>query len=165
MRILVLSDTHLPLRSRSLPDRVLSALESSPDLILHAGDLVGVEVIDMLERYGSVYAVAGNMDPGRMKQQLPRVREIDLGPITVGMIHGDGLGDSAAQIEADLVKRFPEVDVVVFGHIHRPRLNFVDGIWVFNPGSSTDPRGGSPSSFGWIEVDYNHCRLSIECIG
>ncbi len=165
MRILVLSDTHLPLRSQSLPGGVLRALESSPDLILHGGDLVGAEVICLLEQYGPVHAVTGNMDPLPIKQKVPRVREIDLGPISVGMIHGDELGDSVEAIEADLVGRFPEVDVVVFGHIHRPRLNLVDGIWMFNPGSSTDPRGGSPPSFGWIEVEHNHCRLSIECLG
>lgn len=165
MRILVLSDTHLPLRSQSLPGGVLRALESSPDLILHAGDLVGAEVICLLEQYGPVHAVTGNMDPLPLKQKVPRVREIDLGPISVGMIHGDGLGGSIEAIEADLVRRFPGVDVVVFGHIHRPRLNHVDGIWMFNPGSSTDPRGGSPASFGWIEAEHNHCRLSIECLG
>lgn len=165
MRILVLSDTHLPLRSQSLPDGVLRALGSSPDLILHAGDLVGPEVMAMLEQHGPVHVVAGNMDPEPMKQQVPRVREVDLGPLTVGMIHGDGLGDSPEAIEADLVTRFPEVDVVVYGHIHRPRLNLVEGIWLFNPGSPTDPRGGSPPSFGWIDADYNHCSLTIECLG
>lgn len=161
MRILVLSDTHIPHRMERLPGGVVSALESSPDLILHAGDLVGVELVCSLGEYAPLKAVAGNMDPEELKRTLPRLRELDCAGFSVAMMHGDGLeGD----LPAALIRHFPGVDVIVSGHTHRPHLANVDGTWLFNPGSPTDPRGGTPPSFGWLDLSGGTCRLSLQAL-
>jgi uncharacterized protein len=161
MRILVLSDTHIPNRTTQLPGEVIRALESSPDLILHAGDLVSEELAGILGDYAPLKAVAGNMDPGELRRSLPRLRELDCGGISVAVMHGDGLkGD----VSAALLRHFPGADVIVSGHTHRPQLLNRDGTWILNPGSPTDPRGGTPPSFGWIELSAGTCRLSLQAL-
>lgn len=160
-QVLVLSDTHIPARTQQQPDAVIEAAESPPDLIVHAGDLVDEEVLRSLERFAPVQAVAGNMDPQELLQQLPRRREIDAGGIAIGVMHGDALSSPRSGSAEELVDEFPGMDVVITGHTHVPRLTFLNGVWIFNPGSPTDPRGGSECAFGWIEIDAGGIQFSL----
>ena len=147
MKILVLSDTHVPTRGRQLPPFVERALRESPDLIVHAGDVVSEAIIDYLLTFAPVEAVAGNMDRVPVSDRLPRQREIACQSITIGLVHGDGYSESA------LREAFGHVDIVIFGHTHTPHLEFFEGQWFFNPGSPVDPRGGSQPAFGWIQIE------------
>ncbi len=160
MRILVLSDTHIPSRTDHLPGEVIDALESSPDLILHAGDLVTAELIGFLSEYAPLKAVCGNMDPEDLRCTLPRLRELDCEGVSVAVMHGDGLKED--DFPGALIRHFPGADIVVSGHTHRPHLLNVDGTWIFNPGSPTDPRGGASASFGWIDLSGDTCRFALE---
>ena len=162
MRILVLSDTHIPSRTDHLPVEVIDALESSPDLILHAGDLATAEMIGFLSEYAPLKAVCGNMGPGEVRCTVPRLRELDCEGVSVAVMHGDGLKED--DVPRALIRHFPGADIVVSGHTHRPQLLNVDGIWMFNPGSPTDPRGGAPASFGWIELSGGTCRFSLQTV-
>jgi hypothetical protein len=139
MLLAVISDTHLPRGRRELPDACVERLRAA-DLILHAGDLVTVEVLDALEALGPpVHAVAGNVDRPDVRARLPAERRVDAGQVRLGMVHDAG---SAAGRLRRLRTRFADCDAVVFGHSHIPlHETSTDGEFqIFNPGSPTDRR-------------------------
>ncbi len=151
MRILVVSDTHLPGRAHALPRGVMDALESGPDAILHAGDFTSPATLQHFELDDAFVGVSGNMDPGDVKSYLPEERLLELGGLRVGLLHGDGPGRGPDMFDR-LATWFSDVDLVISGHTHSPHLVIREGIYLFNPGSCTDPRDGSPPSLGWIDL-------------
>ena len=71
MRIGVISDTHIPQAAEWLPERLCADLKEV-DLILHAGDLTDIEVLEKLKKIGPTRAVYGNMDNIKVERALPR---------------------------------------------------------------------------------------------
>lgn len=149
MKVLVLSDTHIPQRARALPPIIYEALAEA-DLILHAGDIVSQAVLDELAQFAPVHAVCGNVDPWDLWMRLPRRRLVELNGYRIGLIHGDG-EDSHRTPERALAA-FPGADCVVFGHTHRPLNERRGQTFLFNPGSATDRRGVPHCSFGWLHL-------------
>lgn len=93
MRIGVVSDTHLPRFGNRLPRALMDGLrEAGVELIVHAGDLTDLLVIDQLETIAPVEAVAGNNDGPAVRERYPRSRLLHLGGIRLGLVHGDGKG-------------------------------------------------------------------------
>jgi len=133
----VVSDTHLRRGwSRQLPSAALAELERA-DVILHAGDLVIPEVLDQLGGLAPVHAVLGNNDT-ELVGTLPEEVSLDLEGVRVAMVHDSGPRTGR---EARLAGRFPDADVVVFGHSHIPwDAAGLDGQWLLNPGSPTERR-------------------------
>lgn len=152
LRIGVLSDTHLP-DSEDAQAFLLYLMEEvfkPVDLILHAGDLVAPELLDVLSEY-PLHAVRGNMDPAI--QGVPYKKVIQVGGFTIGMIHGwgppGGLEDRAYAEFAGT-----SLDCLVYGHTHRPACHHHDGVLFFNPGSATDKRSMDYHSVGLLEIDH-----------
>ena len=129
-RIGVISDTHLRGPDQELA-RLLAQRLGPVDMILHAGDLVSLAVLDLLEA-PQVLAVAGNMDNHLVAQELPVKREIPVEGKRIGLIHGWG---SPMGLAGRVRREFQGVDCIVFGHSHRPTNKVVDGVLMFNPGS------------------------------
>ncbi|HHV54956.1 MAG TPA: metallophosphoesterase family protein [Firmicutes bacterium] len=166
MRIGVISDTHVPVRARVLPGAVFEVL-AGVDLILHAGDLVTLDVLDELAAIAPVMAVHGNVDRPEVIERLPAVLRVEVGadgsvkvnttgsqpngkPLIIGLVHGhDGAGRTTPERAAS---HFPDAGVVVFGHSHQPLNEWREGRLFFNPGSATDPRRAPWPSVGVIEV-------------
>ena len=99
MRVGVLSDTHMPVRAKSLPDVVLEAL-TEVDLVLHAGDIVSAEVLDALRGFAPVVAVAGNCDPAQIQADLGKATLVQLSEhsLSISITHGDlGRGQTPAR--------------------------------------------------------------------
>jgi putative phosphoesterase len=146
----IISDTHLPRPGRRLPDACRARLGEA-DLILHAGDLVGREVLDDLEAIGPpVAAVHGNVDAAAVRQLLPAERVVEAAGARIGMVHDAG---PAAGRLARMARRFPGCDAVVFGHSHIPLLERGgDGFQIFNPGSPTDRRRQPSHTMGVGDV-------------
>ena len=137
MLLAVIADTHLPRRSRRLPDACVERLRAA-DAILHAGDLIAVSALRELEALGPpVHAVAGNVDEPGVLMMLPRVRTVEAEGASIAMIHD--VGPAAGRL-ARLRRTFPDADAVVFGHSHIPLHEERDGFQIFNPGSPTDRR-------------------------
>jgi uncharacterized protein len=163
VRALVLADTHLRQgRNRRLPDVVYEELDRA-DVILHAGDFVGLELLDELRGFAPVRAVLGNNDHA-LVGRLPETEVLTLAGVPVAMIH-----DSGARIgrEGRMARRFPGARVVVFGHSHAPENRAgLDGQWLFNPGSPTDRRAQPCHTYGVLELDggelVSHTIVSIE---
>lgn len=146
----VVSDTHVPSRARSLPARLLDALRGV-DLILHAGDLTVLSVLDELAALAPVEAVCGNVDGPEVRLSLPRRRLLAVGDKRLGLVHGDGLGlSTVARARAAFAAE--AVDAIVFGHSHSPFCGYESGVLMFNPGSPTDRRREPRASFGLLRV-------------
>jgi uncharacterized protein len=142
----VLSDTHL--MGRPVPERVLRALDGV-DMILHAGDILEMAILDELESIAPTVAVAGNMDGGELREVLPDKRVIEAGGYRIGLIHGWGAPDN---MTSRLRREFEDVDIVVFGHTHEACNREEDGVYFFNPGSPTDKIFASFRSLGILEL-------------
>lgn len=133
-----MSDTHLPKRAKRLPDELLAELPRA-DVVIHAGDWVDTATLDLLEvRSRRLVAVYGNNDGPQLRARLPEVAYADLGGLRFGVVHETG---PAQGREVRCAARFPELDVLVFGHSHIPwDTTAPGGLRLLNPGSPTDRR-------------------------
>ncbi|MGW3916922.1 metallophosphoesterase family protein [Streptomyces sp. NPDC005070] len=138
MRLLLMSDTHLPQRARELPAALLAELLSA-DVVIHAGDWVDTAALDLLEaRSRRVIGVYGNNDGPALRARLPEIARAELGGLRFGVVHETG---SAQGREQRCARRFPDLDVLVFGHSHIPWDSTAStGLRLLNPGSPTDRR-------------------------
>ncbi|MFF4152136.1 metallophosphoesterase family protein [Streptomyces sp. NPDC001651] len=138
MRLLLMSDTHLPKRAKALPEPLLAELPRA-DVVFHAGDWVDTATLDLLEsRSARLVAVYGNNDGPELRARLPEVARAELGGLRFGVVHETG---AAQGREARCAARFPDLDVLVFGHSHIPwDTTAATGLRLLNPGSPTDRR-------------------------
>ena len=143
MRLLLLSDTHLPLRATELPPQVWSLVEQA-DLVIHAGDWVDVATLEALQaRSARLVGVAGNNDGPELHARLGEVARVEVDGLRVAVIHETGAAtgrerrcDALFGPESDA-----PADVVVFGHSHIPwDSTTAGGLRLLNPGSPTDRR-------------------------
>lgn len=149
MRAVVLADTHLrPGSRRCLSGRVLEELQGA-DVVLHAGDIVTGDVLELLAGYAPVHAVLGNND-GDLVGLLPERLELDLDGLAVGMVHDSGPRRGR---DVRLRRAFPHAGLVIFGHSHIPwDAAGLDGQWLLNPGSPTDKRSQPHPTLATVEV-------------
>ena len=120
------------------------------DLILHAGDLSTVGVLEELEAIGPpVAAVYGNVDEAALRERLPEERIVEADGARIAMVHD--AGPSKGRLER-LRARYPDADAVVFGHSHIPLHEQQDGFQIFNPGSATDRRRQPRHTMGFAEA-------------
>ena len=157
MRILVLSDTHIPRVAQDLPEKVYKEIENA-DLIFHAGDFVDKDVYDKLKTLRKIHAVYGNMDTPELRRILKDKEVIQAGKFKIGIIHGYG----APKDLIDTVRgEFSGVDAIVFGHSHTAVNTVKDGVLFFNPGSPTDTIFATVNSYGILEVTEKSIEGSI----
>ncbi|MFF7411787.1 metallophosphoesterase family protein [Streptomyces lydicus] len=138
MRLLLLSDTHLPKRAKALPPQLLDDLPRA-DVVVHAGDWVDTATLDLLEaRAQRLIGVYGNNDGPELRARLPEVAYAELDGVRLGVVHETG---PAQGRERRCAERFPDLDVLVFGHSHIPWDSLADDrLRLLNPGSPTDRR-------------------------
>lgn len=137
MRIGVLSDTHNLLRPR-VPE-----LLAGCDRILHAGDVGDPQILEMLGKIASVEAVRGNTDSGEAGRRLPESLAGDLGGLPFRMIH--------RREDAD-PRWIPGLRLLVFGHSHRPELEWQGSCLLLNPGSCGPRRFHLPLTLAILTV-------------
>ena len=138
MRLLLISDTHVPVRARLLPEQVLKAVDAA-DVVFHAGDWVDVATLDLLQqRAKRLVAVYGNNDGPALRERLPLVARVELQSCRFAVVHETG---PAKGREQRCEAQFPDTDVLVFGHSHIPwDSQAPGGMRLLNPGSPTDRR-------------------------
>jgi uncharacterized protein len=143
--LVVTADTHLPKRARDLPPSLWAAIEAA-DLVVHAGDWVDVALLDALEsRARGLLAVYGNNDHGPLRERLPAVARAEVGGLRVAVVHETG---DAKGRERRCADRFPDTDVLFFGHSHIPwDTTTATGLRLLNPGSATDRRRQPTGTF------------------
>ena len=158
MIVVVLADTHAPRRWKALPEPLRDPLAQA-DVILHAGDVCTPDVLDELAAFAPVHVVLGNNDgPAVQAWGAPQTLELDLGGVRVAMIHDSG---PTAGRGRRMRRRFPDADVVVFGHSHIPMDLDEGGVRLFNPGSPTDRRRQPHGSYGVLEITDGRLHTRI----
>lgn len=136
-RLLLISDTHIPGRARTLPAAVLAQADLA-DLVIHAGDWVAASVLDDLAEHAEVLGVFGNNDGPDVRARLPEVACREIEGVRFAVIHETG---DAQRRHARTDAAFPDADVLVFGHSHIPWDTVTPGgLRLLNPGSPTDRR-------------------------
>lgn len=147
MKVGVISDTHLRGYDEKLR-RILEHPFHDVDLILHAGDLTDLAVLDIFDRK-EVRAVYGNADPPRVRSLLPGQVVLDVNGFRLGLIHACG---TAPRMDKAMEDKFGNVDCLIFGHTHRPCNRTEGGLLWFNPGSATGNRFFPVNTVGILEV-------------
>jgi putative phosphoesterase len=147
-RVGVIADTHCPEFIDRLPDAVVAALAGAA-LIIHAGDVNAASTLDELARIAPVEAVRGDHD--RLLSSLPLTRELGIEGKRIVVVHGNrsrwieepstllwtlslGFFQPLRGLSRSLRRRFPDADVIVYGHTHRAQVETIDGALLFNPG-------------------------------
>jgi len=155
-RLLLLSDTHVPVRARGLPEQVWRAVDAA-DVVVHAGDWVSVDLLDALEsRSQRLVGVAGNNDGPALHDRLPEVARTTIDGLRVAVVHETG-GKEGRERRADAA--FPDTDLLVFGHSHIPwDTTAPSGMRLLNPGSPTDRRRQPVGTFLTATVDDGALR-------
>ena len=139
-RILIISDTHIPSNALSLPEIIIEEAKKS-DIIVHAGDLITIDVIYELQSYAKeVLGVRGNIDKYDERNNLPEKIITKIEKVNIGITHGSG---APWGIIKRINKAFTEdelnlLDIIVFGHTHHPLIEKKGRILYLNPGSPTD---------------------------
>src|SRR3954464_10322724 len=151
MRLLLLADTHVARRARDLPPQVWQEVDAA-DVVVHAGDWVDVALLDALEqRARRLIAVYGNNDGPPLRARPPEVAAVDLDGLRLAVVHETG---GRERREHRCVQRFPDADVLVFGHSHIPwDTTARTGLRLLNPGSPTDRRRQAFCTYMTATVD------------
>ncbi len=134
----LISDTHGLLR-KSAVDALAGV-----DMILHAGDIDNITVIEELEMIAPVHAVRGNMDFKPGVTALPNYLRVMAGSIQIGIIHDrHRLGIHPAR---------EGISVIVHGHTHKASIEDTGGVLYVNPGSAGPRRSNRHASVGIITL-------------
>jgi len=150
MRIIVVSDTHMPRSAKSIPVPLKEALASA-DHILHAGDWCVPDAVRAFEAYAPVDGVAGNNDVREVASRFGWRKRLNLGGVRIGIVHGHGMGGTT-ESRARQAFRNEKVDVILFGHSHVPLIRRDGDVLLFNPGSPTARRRQPYHSFGVWDI-------------
>ena len=144
----MLSDSHLTKGIDDVGAQVLEAVARA-DVVLHAGDITSRQALAELEAMAQTYAVLGNNDRD-LQGLLPESRLLELGGVQIAMVHDSGTRAGRAR---RLHRRFPDADVVVFGHSHVPVDELGEnGQLLINPGSPTQRRSQPHRTFGRLRL-------------
>lgn len=156
MRLVLMSDTHLPSRARDLPAAVWAAVDTA-DVVVHAGDWTSEDLLDrLLARAARLVGVFGNNDHGALRERLPEVARAELAGVRFAVVHETGAKEGRER-RADVA--YPETDVLVFGHSHIPWDSVSPrGLRLLNPGSPTDRRRMPHATFLTATVDERELR-------
>jgi putative phosphoesterase len=151
MRLLLISDTHIPQRARRLPEQVWREVDAA-DVVVHAGDWVSEALLDQLQaRARRLIGVYGNNDGPALRARLPAVARDRLEGLRLAVVHETG---PATGREQRCTRDFPDTDVLVFGHSHIPWDSVADGgPRLLNPGSPTDRRRQPHCTYLTARVD------------
>ena len=155
MTVGVIADTHGIL----LPEALL-ALQGS-ELIVHAGDVGPPSLLEELETIAPVSAVYGNTDGEALRAICPAERLVAAGAIRIGVIHGDrwpAHGRSEAMARHFSTSR---VQVVVYGHTHRPLIETIRGVTLFNPGAAGKRTFGRKLSVGRLVIQGQDVKATV----
>jgi len=132
----LISDTHIPVRARSIPKRVFEVFDKV-DYIIHAGDLVQLSVLDELEQLAPVLAVYGNMDGFDIRGRLTKLNSLRVFDWKIGVVHAPGTLFGMGKARDIAAKN--GFNALVYGHTHNASIKWEENVLFINPGSPTNP--------------------------
>ena len=143
----LISDTHGLLR-----ESAIDALRGS-DLILHAGDVGGPEILEALRTIAPVVAVRGNVDTGEWAKALPLTEVIQAGSVVVYMLH--------ILNNLDINPGVAGMHIVVSGHSHKPGQSENGGVTYINPGSAGPKRFRLPVTVARLDLGVRPWKVKF----
>jgi uncharacterized protein len=123
------------------------------DLILHAGDVGGPEVLEALRSIAPVVAVRGNNDRGRWASKLPVRRTLCVGSAKIHLLH------DRKDLDLDVMRA--RIRLVVSGHSHRPSIHEERGVMFVNPGSAGPRRFTLPVAVARCEIAQDRIEARL----
>jgi putative phosphoesterase len=126
------------------------------ELILHAGDVGGPEILAELATIAPVRAVWGNTDD-TSDPDLVAALDLELGGLTVHVSHGHEVRRPSPEVLAATYA----ADIVVYGHTHRQRVDVVDGRLIVNPGAAGQRRFDITASLGILRIEAGQPDVTI----
>ena len=138
-----------------LRPEAIAALHKSQHII-HAGDVGSTEILDELARIAPLTAIRGNVDPGTGAGKLPETEVVELGGVSIYVLH------DLSQL--DLKPAAAGFQVVISGHSHVPKQETRDGVLYFNPGSAGPRRFKLPVTVGRLIIERKNVRAEIVTI-
>jgi putative phosphoesterase len=147
VRVGVISDTHGLLRPQAL-----AALQGA-DHILHAGDVGDAAILKALRAIAPVTAIRGNTDEGGPCSHLPPTELVELGENNVYMLHDVK--------RLDLNPEAAGISAVIFGHSHKPLVEWRRGVLFLNPGSAGPRRFELPVTLAWLCIEGGSLSAQI----
>lgn len=153
MKIIAVADTHL--QSWQIPEKLVQLMESA-DLVVHAGDFVSYEVYEKFSEFELIAVRGDNDDPAL--SGLPEISKFRAGDLEIGVVHkGNYLN-----IFDDLLYKAMEinVDLLIFGHIHRFVFEKIKNRAILCPGSPTEPRMSFASC---AEILIDKKEVEVKC--
>ena len=154
MKVLIVSDTH------GRNGGYLDLLENSEkmDMVIHCGDVEGSEYLISESAGCKTVIVQGNND---YFSDLPREMIVKLGKYKALVTHGHAYYVNMGHEHLVREAKKRKVDMVIYGHTHRPVITEENGILVLNPGSLTYPRQMERKyTYIIMEIDENG---EVEC--
>ena len=161
MLIGVISDTHIPERASKIPEIVFEIFKGV-DMILHAGDLVSLDVLEELEQIAPTKCSQGNMDRA-YGVKLPKNIFLEIEGLKIGLDHGEVYPRGDTQ-QLKYIAMEMEVEVLISGHTHWSFIKEVGDVLLLNPGSPTVPRLSDPSVM-LLEINNKKIEAQIVKIG
>jgi putative phosphoesterase len=149
-RLGIISDTHGLLRPEA--EQRLAGV----DHIVHAGDIGRPEIVDTLRRIAPVTAIRGNVDSGEWAREYPDTTLLRLAGMSIYVLH------DLKTLQAD---PGADIDVIVSGHSHVPKIDTVGGVLYLNPGSAGQRRFNLPITLATLEVTPEGMRPEIHDLG
>ncbi len=143
----VISDTHGLLR-----EQVRARLRGC-HLIIHAGDVDSPSVLTGLREIAPVVAVRGNMDKAGWARQLQELEYFDIDGTGICVIHDRSELDARALPTG--------TRIVIYGHSHKPHVEYIDGVLYLNPGSAGPRRFHLPISMALLHVEPDGIRPEL----
>ena len=149
-RIGIISDTHGLLRLEA--ERGLTGV----DHIIHAGDIGRSEIVDALRRIAPVTAIRGNVDSGEWAREYPDTKFVRLAGKSIYVLH------DLKTLQAD---PGADIDIIISGHSHVPKIDTVGGVLYLNPGSAGPRRFKLPITLVTLEITPEGMRPEVHDLG
>ncbi|MHC1611338.1 MAG: metallophosphoesterase family protein [Candidatus Methanospirareceae archaeon] len=151
MMAVVLSDTHAK-DLADLPDKILEDVKRA-DLIIHLGDYTSKIFLDQLRELGDFRGVHGNMDPNEIKRELPDKAVFEVMGFRIGMTHPSEGGSPIGLRERVKSKLGEDLDLIIYGHTHKPANERDSRSIYFNPGSATGAFPARYRTYGLLKIN------------
>lgn len=159
MKIAVLSDTHIKETNLNLLKEFLKTLPKV-NMIIHAGDLSCYESLELLEEVSDTIAVFGNVDNEKSRDVLKKKEIIEIDNYKIGVFHGDGdKGDTLRRVK-DIFKD-DILDIIIYGHSHKPTIFTDNGTIYINPGSPFYKRKEKYFTYVLLDLDREKILTSL----
>lgn len=160
MKIGIISDTHIKRQSSDFIN-LIDIYFKDVDIIIHAGDYIDKEVVEVLKGYKNFIGVWGNVDDSEVKSLMEEKQIITLEGYRIGIFHGHGTGKTTFDRAYEKFKE-DNVDIIIFGHSHQPLVKTKNGILMINPGSLTTKRRERWFSYIILKLDSGNIDLNFK---